>query len=61
LEDEMDPPAYTKGREREEREREEREAAELGENDEEGVEEVDGESYLLHHAEDFALTLDVRR
>ncbi|KAH6897682.1 cyclin-like protein, partial [Coprinopsis sp. MPI-PUGE-AT-0042] len=31
LEDEMDPPAYTKGREREEREREEREAAELGE------------------------------
>jgi hypothetical protein len=42
----MDPPAYTKGREREEREREEREAAELGENDEEGVEDVDGEFRL---------------
>ena len=43
LEDEMDPPAYTKGREREERERE---AAENGEEEESGIDE-DGE-YASH-------------
>ena len=44
LEDEMDPPAYTKGREREERERE---AAENGEEEEESGVDEDGE-YASH-------------